>query len=96
MNKLEEMAVRIIKEQEIIMGPIAWSEAERVQGLEVRNRAQAEVAITDPDQKEVLDRLVAQYERLFGRAARESCREAVASLVADLAPSETPASLIAV
>jgi hypothetical protein len=92
MNKLEEMAVKIIKEQELIMGPIAWSEASRVPGLQVQG---TEVSITDPDQKSVLDRLVGQYERLFGRAARETCREAVASILADLSPSETPSSLIA-
>jgi hypothetical protein len=40
-----------------------------------------------------IDRLVFQYERLFGRASREACREAVAGLLAELAPSDIPTSL---
>jgi hypothetical protein len=91
MNKHEEMAVRIIKEQELIMGPIAWAEAGRVPGISATPADDA-IGITG-DPLAVLDLLVAQYERLFGRAAREACRDAVASIVADLTPSEIPASL---
>ena len=40
--------------------------------------------IEDSDQKGVVDHLVAQYERLFGRASHEVCREAVAALVASI------------
>ena len=36
------------------------------------------------DQKNVIDKLVGQYDRLFGQASHEVSKEAVVSLVADL------------
>ena len=94
MTTLDSMAVKIIEEQELVIGPLAWSEAEKVQGLVV-DRAHNEVTIQNGDPKAVVDRLVAQYERLFGRASHEVCREAAAGLIANLAPGEIPASLAA-
>jgi hypothetical protein len=91
MNKLEEMALRIIKEQELIIGPIARDEARHVAGLHL----ESDVASIEGDPKTVIDALVAQYERLFGRASREACRDAVASIIADLSPAEIPSSLVA-
>ena len=93
MSILDQIAVKIIKEQELVIGPLAWSEAEKVQGLKVIDERNGEVAFNNGDQKEVINRLVSQYERIFGRASHEVCREATVSLVADLAPSEVPSSL---
>jgi hypothetical protein len=45
--------------------------------------------------KAAVDRLVAQYERLFGRASHEVCREAVASIIAKMSVAEVPSSLLA-
>lgn len=47
------------------------------------------------DPKAVIDRLVAQYERLFGKASHEVCREAAASLIRGMPQSDVPASLLA-
>ncbi len=94
MTKIEEMAVRIIKEQELIIGPIAWSEARHVPGLQIPEGQSSAVTI-EGDGRAVIDSLVGQYERLFGRASREACRDAVASIIADLSPSEIPSSLAA-
>jgi len=88
------MAVKIIEEQELVIGPLAWSEAEKVQGLVV-DRAHNEVTIQNGDPKAVVDRLVAQYERLFGRASHEVCRGAVKTIIAGLAPADIPVSLLA-
>jgi hypothetical protein len=52
-----------------------------------------EVIIADTNQKEVVDRLVGQYARLFGPASQEVCRDAVASIVAELSPSDIPTSV---
>jgi len=41
----------------------------------------------------IIDQLVARYERLFGRASHEVCREAVSGIIVDLKPEEVPASL---
>ncbi len=90
---LTQIAVKIIKEQALIIGPLAWSEAKKVQGLSIIDSVKGEVAFSDNDQKEVVNRLVSQYDKLFGRASREVCRDAVVSLIADLTPSEIPSSL---
>lgn len=95
MTLFDTMAGRIVKEQELIIGPLAWSEARKVAGITVIDTKSAQVTVDSQDPKDVVNRLVHQYERLFGKASRESCREAVASILADLAPSEIPSSLVA-
>ncbi len=90
MDILDQIVIKIIKEQELVIGPLAWNEASKVPGLKVSNH---EVTFNNGDQKETVDRLVSQYERLFGRASHEVCREAVASMIADLKPEEIPSSL---
>ena len=94
MTTLDKIAGKIIKEQELIIGPLAWEEASSVQGLKVVNRETGEVTIEGgKDARTVIDELVSRYVDLFGRAAREACREAAVALVADLQPSEIPSSL---
>ncbi len=92
MNTFAQIASKIIKEQELIIGPLAWVEAKKVQGLNVSDTNSGELSIAG-DPKETLDKLVAQYERLFGRASHEVCREAAITLLADLPPTEIPLSL---
>lgn len=91
MNTFDKIALSIIKEQELIIGPQAWNEAMTVPGLSV---AGGSVSIDGQlDSKAVIDVLVNRYIDLFGRAARETCREAVVGLLADLPESDVPASL---
>ncbi|MBI2482322.1 MAG: hypothetical protein HYV76_02060 [Candidatus Vogelbacteria bacterium] len=90
MSKLDTIANKIIKEQELIIGPLAWEEAGKVSGVNITNGV---VEIKNGDEREVVNKLVGQYEHLFGRASREVCREAVTSLLADLSPAEIPSSL---
>ena len=91
MDIFSKLAIKIIKEQELIIGPLAWIEAKKVGGLTVTD-ATREVFL-DGDKKEVIDSLVAQFDRLFGRASHEVSREAVAGLIADLTPTDIPVSL---
>lgn len=93
MNTFDQIAIKIIKEQELIIGPIAWLEAGKVEGLKVIDQKIGQLALEIGKERTVIDLLVGRYERLFGRASREVCREAAASLIADLDPSEVPASL---
>lgn len=93
MDTLNKMATLIIKEQEQVIGPLAWREAGKVQGLTIVNRERSEISIKGEDQKQVVDRLVTQYERLFGPASHEVCREAVAGLISHISAAEIPASL---
>ena len=94
MDPLTKIASQIIKEQELVIGPLAWSEAGKVQGLHI-DAQKGEVTIENGDPKAAVDRLVAQYERLFGRASHEVCIEAAASIISSLPRSEVPASLLA-
>lgn len=93
MVTLDQIASKIIKEQELLMGPVAWDEAGKVSGLHIVDKMAGNVTIDGSDGKIVIDSLVNQYGNLFGRAAREVCKEAVIALVADLSPSEIPNSL---
>lgn len=92
MVTLDQIVTKIIKEQELVIGPLAWSEAGKVQGLTV-DKTRNEVSITNADPKDTVDRLVAQYGRLFGQASQEVCREAAASLLSEIPLESVPASL---
>lgn len=91
MVSFNEIPIRIIKEQELIIGPLAWDEARKVSGLTI-NQSHDFVSFAG-DEKEVINRLVAQYERIFGRASHEVCKEAVQDLIAEMLPEEIPSSL---
>ena len=88
------MITKIIKEQALVIGPLAWMEAGKVKGIHIVDQTKGEVSIEDWEGGGiVVDNLISQYERIFGRASREVCKEAVTSLIADLAPAEVPLSL---
>ena len=65
-NVLNQVVKKIIEEQALIIGPLAWDEAKKVRGLQV-DRASNTIQITSSPSV-VIDNLVKQYERLFGRA----------------------------
>jgi hypothetical protein len=93
MTTFDEITLKIIQEQESIIGPIAWQEARKVQGMVVADQAKKMVSVRTENPGGVIDALVAQYEHLFGRASREASKDAVASMLADLDPSQIPLSL---
>ena len=96
MTPFEAIAANIIQEQERIIGPLARNEAKKVGGIEVQSSSKnVSVHITSSNPKNAIDSLVAQYERLFGRASHEVCKEAAASLLATLAATDIPSSLAA-
>ncbi len=74
-----------------MIGPLAWSEAGKVVGLMI-NPAHDGVSFSGDD-KDIINHLVAQYERIFGKASHEVCKEAVQDLIAELSPEEVPSSL---
>ncbi len=88
-----QIAIRIIREQALVIGPLAWDEARKVQGLQIVNQEKGEVNLQNGDPKNVIDKLVAQYERIFGRASHEVCHDAVQDLLAQMSPEEIPSSL---
>lgn len=92
MTILDTIASKIIREQERIIGPLAWTEAGKVQGLNIVDTVRGEVSIKG-NPKEVVDRLVSRYERLFGRASHEVCKDAARGIIAELPPTDVPSSL---
>jgi len=91
MSAYDAIATKIITEQELLIGPIAWEQAQKVSGLSVDVAAHASEVKGNP--KEVLEKLVAQYEVLFGPASREVCRDAARPLIAQVPQEGIPAVL---
>ncbi len=91
MDAILQIPIRIIKEQELVIGPLAWDEARKVSGLNV-DQAHNSVSFAG-DPKGIIDRLVAQYERIFGQASHAVCHDAVQDLIAQMPPEEVPSSL---
>lgn len=93
MTILDQIALKIIKEQELIIGPLAWQEASKVSGVHIVDSMSGAVTVENGNPKQVIDKLVAQYDRLFGRASHEVSREAATPFLASLANTEIPSSL---
>lgn len=93
-NIFNQISLRIIKEQALIIGPLAWEEAKKVTGITIGDQKKEEVIVDVNNPKEVINRLVAQYERLFGKLSHEICREATHDLVKSLEQNDVPSSLI--
>lgn len=91
MSTVVDLANQIIREQENIIGPVAWEEAQKVQGLKV-NVQNHEVHV-EGNPRDTLEGLVSRYERIFGRASREVCRDAVRQLVTQVPQDEVPSVL---
>lgn len=87
MSTAADMAMVIIKEQEAVIGPLAWSVAEEVTGLDVG--AKHHVTLSKSGSV-VLAGLVKKYEHLFGPASREVCRDAVRSLLPKVPATDVP------
>jgi hypothetical protein len=92
MSIFTQISTRIIKEQEMIIGPIAWDEAKKVPGLQIVDSQKGEIAVQG-NEKDVLEKLVTQYSRLFGKASTQACKDAVQDLLVELPSDQIPMSL---
>lgn len=91
MDLYEQAAEKIITEQEAVIGPIAVEQANKVSGLRV-DRASHKVTIQD-DKGKVLNKLVQQYEHLFGQTSVAVCKDAASSFISKLPAQEVPSLL---
>lgn len=91
MDIFNKMIVKIIQEQEGIIGPIALEQARKVPGL-ILNWDKHEVELKG-NEKEIVDQLVEQYKHLFGQASVEVCREATRDLMRTVPQNQRPALL---
>lgn len=92
MEIFAQLAEKIIREQETIIGPVALEQAQKVPGLKVDPGLQ-NISI-EGNKKEVLDKLVKQYELLFGQTSVEVCREAVKGIISQVPKDQVPPKLL--
>lgn len=92
MDVYAQIVEKIIVAQQEIIGPVALEQAQKVPGLKVdlvKHNVQFE-----GKQKDILEKLVAQYRNLFGPASVEMCRDAVKVIVSGMKADELPSSLL--
>lgn len=87
MSGTQQLVTRIIKDQELVIGPLAWREAKKVTGLRIGTDHSIKV---DGDSRSILAGLVSQYEGLFGPASVQVCRDAVRSLLPKILDADVP------
>ena len=87
MDPYSQIISRIIKEQQSIIGPIALDMAKKVSGLQVVSADDMRVTGSG---KEVLNNLVSQYSKLFGKASVEVCKEAFEPYSDKIPSTEVP------
>ena len=91
MSIFEQVAEKIIKQQEGIIGPIALEQAKKVPGLTL-DEAKHEVKLSG-DEKNILDSLVGKYADLFGKASVEVCRDAAKEFSSQIPKDNLPSFL---
>ncbi|MEO6508587.1 MAG: hypothetical protein ABIO02_01415 [Patescibacteria group bacterium] len=78
---------QIIHGQEAIIGPMALEQAKKVAGIQISSAGDIKI---QGNEKDVLTSLVEQYEKLFGRASVEVCKDAVKEIRPAPLPDELP------
>lgn len=85
---IETIVKTIIVTQKEIIGPLAIDQANRVSGLEVAtDLSRIEVK---GNYKEVLTNLVSEYEKLFGQASVEACKDSIRELLPTFSAKDLP------
>jgi hypothetical protein len=90
-NPFSQMIIKIISEQESIIGPLAVEQAQKVNGLKL-DWPHKQISVNG-DEKAVIDSLINQYEKIFGRASVEICKEVASSFINQLTKNEIPSIL---
>ncbi len=80
-------AIQIIKEQQAVIGPIAVDQAKRVPGLSVDTMGDVKII---GDGKETIAKLVGQYEKFFGEASVQVCKDAIKEVKPPIPNDELP------
>jgi hypothetical protein len=83
--------VKIIKSQEVIIGPVAIEQAKRVPHLKV-NWQEEEITI-EGDEAGTVNALVEVYKELFGQISVEVSKEAASPLLGKLPTDKLPQAL---
>ena len=87
MNPVAQAVSKIVQEQQAIIGPLAIDQANKVAGLKVASVD--DVQITGSG-KVILENLVNQYSKIFGKASIQVCKEAFNSISTKIPDSDVP------
>ena len=85
-DQYNTVILQIIKYQEEIIGPLAWSQAQEVAGIEIKNQ----LILLNGNGKIILETLVNKYKTLFGQASVEACKDALRETQLSIASSDLP------
>lgn len=77
-----KLILKIISEQENIIGPLAIEQAQKVNGL-ILDWQKKEILIKG-NEKLIVRNLISQYEKIFGQASVEVCNEIINSMKINL------------
>jgi hypothetical protein len=91
MDVYSQIAEKIIKAQEAIIGPVAVEQAKRVPHLKI-DWDKHDVSISG-NEPEAIDALVEIYQELFGQISKEVSKEAAAPLIGKLSGDQLPSAL---
>jgi hypothetical protein len=91
MNKYTQAAKVIIGEQRLVIGPLALDLAKKVRGISFANGSELDI-VGDP--KNVLQQLVGEYSKIFGRTSIEVSKEAIKRNSLLFQPGELPDILL--
>lgn len=87
MDPVAQAASKIIKEQQAIIGPIALVQAKKVAGFNISSSD--DITITG-SKKQALESLVRQFEKLFGKASVQVCKDAFAPFSEKIPAGDVP------
>jgi hypothetical protein len=87
MDPVAQAASKIIKEQQAIIGPVALDQAKKVGGMTITSVD--DIKITG-SKKQALENLVKQFEKLFGKASIQVCKDAFESFADKVPPADVP------
>ena len=90
-DEYSKIVIAIVKEQEMVIGPMAIEQARKVPGIDLDWDTKTVVLTSDP--KQTIDKLVNQYKTLFGKISVEVCKEAVGRIGKHLSSDQMPLSL---
>lgn len=92
MDIYNQMAVKIIEQQESTIGPMAVQRAMGISNLAI-NWTKHQVTIMGNDGPGTIDMLVGAYKLLLGGVSVETCKNAAAPLLSQLPVDKQPKSL---
>jgi len=90
-DAFNKLILKIIEEQESIIGPLAVEQAKKVEGLDL-DWTDHKITING-DNKLILEQLAKQYETVFGETSLEVCREVVHKMYTLLPQGQIPSLL---